>query len=94
MFALYTVSTLFNYLNVSCGYHIQICEMFLYFQVAEAVVQAGNPFDVSAIMNLVTILSNRKPDELNGLLALVITTILLMQATSIKKNMVCYAYLI
>lgn len=68
--------------------------MFLYFQVAEAVVQAGHPFDVSAIMNLVTILSNTKPDELNGLLASVITTIFLMQATSIKKNMICYAYLI
>ncbi|XP_078159617.1 ARM repeat superfamily protein isoform X1 [Carex rostrata] len=50
-------------------------KMFALYAVSEAVVQAGNPFDVSVIMNLVTILSNRKPNELNGLLALVYKTV-------------------
>jgi hypothetical protein len=50
---------------------------FVPFQVAEAVLQAGQPFEVSAIINLVTVLSNTKPHEPNDLLALVIIIFLM-----------------
>ncbi|KAJ4794999.1 Transportin-3 [Rhynchospora pubera] len=49
--------------------------MFVLNMVSEALVQAGQPFDVSSVMHLVTILSNTKHDALNGLLALVYKTV-------------------
>ncbi|KAJ3671776.1 hypothetical protein LUZ60_007855 [Juncus effusus] len=48
--------------------------LFLYL-VADTVIQAGQPFDLSVVMHLVTILSNSKLEGQDGLLSLVYKTI-------------------